>query len=117
VLHVLLAYLVSYNFYIQSSDSSGDQDGYFIDPVNPTPVRYPRPRLSNEHGYIIRRSVLDEDTRPEYLIPVAISDGVWGMIKRVARSPNEGWLALWKGSNVHLCLSFLSSHSVTHQVY
>lgn len=91
------------------SDSSGDQDGYFIDPTNPTPARYPRPRLSDEHGYVVRRSVLEEDTRPEYLIPVASADGVWSMMKRVARSPNDGWLALWKGLLTSCITDLLSS--------
>lgn len=81
----------------EMSDSSNDQEGYFIDPTSQTPARYPRPPLSDERGYIIRRSVLEEDTKPEFLIPVASADGVWGMVKRVVRSPNEGWLALWKG--------------------
>jgi fusion and transport protein UGO1 len=46
----------------------------------------------------VRRSVLEESTRPEYIIPVGSADGVWGMIKRVGRFKGEGWLALWKGT-------------------
>ena len=45
----------------------------------------------------MRRSVMEEGTRPEYIIPVSSSDGVWGMIKRVGRFNAEGWLALFKG--------------------
>lgn len=51
----------------------------------------------DEQGYVIRRSVLEEGTRPEYIIPVGSANGVWGMMKRVGRFRGEGWLALWKG--------------------
>jgi len=51
----------------------------------------------DDQGYVIRRSVLEEGTRPEYIIPVGSADGVWGMMKRVGRHRTEGWLALWKG--------------------
>jgi fusion and transport protein UGO1 len=54
--------------------------------------------MSDERGYIVRRSVLEEGTRPEYIIPVGSADGVWGMIKRIGRFRGEGWLALWKGT-------------------
>lgn len=40
---------------------------------------------------------MEEGTRPEYIIPVSSSDGVWGMVKRVGRFNSEGWLALFKG--------------------
>jgi mitochondrial fusion and transport protein UGO1 len=64
------------------------------------PSRYPppKPRLADEEGYVVRRSVLEEDTRPEYVMPISKTKGVWGMIKKVARWKNEGWLALWKGT-------------------
>jgi fusion and transport protein UGO1 len=42
--------------------------------------------------------VLEEGTRPEYIIPVGSVAGVWNMIKRVGRFRFEGWLAIWKGS-------------------
>lgn len=77
-----------------------DQDGYFVDPANPSPTRYPKPRVADDRGYVVRRSVLEEGTRPEYLIPVASADGVWGMMKRVAKSSNEGWFSLWKGAAI-----------------
>ncbi|KZS96179.1 mitochondrial carrier [Sistotremastrum niveocremeum HHB9708] len=35
--------------------------------------------------------------RAEYVIPIGPTDGVWGMIKRLGRSRNEGWSSLWKG--------------------
>jgi fusion and transport protein UGO1 len=77
------------------SDSSTDNDSYFTDPNNGEPI--PVPRLSNDQGYVVRRSVLEEGTRPEYIIPVGSANGVWGMIKRIGRFRGEGWLALWKG--------------------
>lgn len=40
---------------------------------------------------------MEEGTRPEYIIPISSSDGVWGMVKRIGRFNAEGWLALFKG--------------------
>ncbi|KAF8905449.1 mitochondrial carrier domain-containing protein [Gymnopilus junonius] len=78
------------------SDDSGENDSYFADP-NATPsAPAPRARVDDQ-GYVIRRSVLEEGTRPDYIIPVGSADGVWGMMKRVGRHRTEGWLALWKG--------------------
>jgi hypothetical protein len=42
---------------------------------------------------------MEEGTRPDYVIPVSSSGGVWGMIKRVGRFNAEGWLALFKGKS------------------
>jgi len=81
-----------------SDDDESAEDSYFADP-NATPSTRPpaaRARV-DEQGYVIRRSVLEEGTRPEYIIPVGSADGVWGMMKRVGRFRAEGWLALWKG--------------------
>ncbi|KAG6910550.1 hypothetical protein DXG01_009500 [Tephrocybe rancida] len=75
------------------SDSSND-DSYFTDPQAP-PHTAPRP--TDEQGYVIRRSVLEEGTRPEFIIPVGSANGVWGMMKRIGRFRGEGYLALWKG--------------------
>ncbi|KXN83625.1 Mitochondrial fusion and transport protein ugo1 [Leucoagaricus sp. SymC.cos] len=81
----------------QFSDSENDES-YFADPHAATaPRRYPAPRPTDEQGYVIRRSVLEEGTRPEYILPVGCVDGVWNMIKRIGRFRFEGWLALWKG--------------------
>ncbi|KAI0639082.1 mitochondrial carrier [Trametes polyzona] len=76
------------------SDSSND-DSYFADPTAEKPPKPPRP--ADEHGYIIRQSVLEEGTQPDYVIPVGSADGTWGMMKKVAGFRAEGWLALWKG--------------------
>ncbi|OSD05896.1 mitochondrial carrier [Trametes coccinea BRFM310] len=76
------------------SDSSND-DSYFADPSAEKP---PKPlRAADEQGYIIRQSVLEEGTQPDYVIPVGSADGTWGMMKKVAGFRTEGWLALWKG--------------------
>ncbi|KAF4623260.1 hypothetical protein D9613_001676 [Agrocybe pediades] len=89
------------------SDDS-ENDSYFHDPnATPTSGRPPVPRARvDEQGYVIRRSVLEEGTRPEYIIPVGSADGVWGMMKRVGRFRFEGWLALWKGKQCSDSLSF-----------
>jgi len=76
------------------SDSSTDND-YFADPSAPNTNR--AIHRTDEQGYATRRSVLEESTRPEYVIPVGSADGTWGMIKQVGRFRPEGWLALWKG--------------------
>ncbi|TFK76784.1 mitochondrial carrier [Pluteus cervinus] len=79
-----------------ASDTSHDSESYFVDPGVPPAKRY-APRLTDEQGYVIRRSVLEEGTRPEYIIPVGTADGVWAMMKCVGTFPGEGWLSLWKG--------------------
>ncbi|KAF9458351.1 mitochondrial carrier domain-containing protein [Collybia nuda] len=78
------------------SDSSND-DSYFADPHSTSTARLAAPRPTDDQGYVIRRSVLEVSTRPEYIIPVGSADGVWGMMKRIGRFRGEGWLALWKG--------------------
>ncbi|EAU93231.2 hypothetical protein CC1G_10299 [Coprinopsis cinerea okayama7 len=89
------------------SDSSNDNDSYFADP-NAPPSNRPLHR-TDEQGYVIRRSVLEEGTRPEYIIPVGSADGVWDMMKRVGRFRPEGWLALWKGLLTSCVTEILSS--------
>lgn len=81
------------------SDTSNDNDAYFADPtklVDDTASGSP-PRLADERGYIVRQSVLEEGTIPEYVMPVGTSDGPWGMMKQLGRFRAEGWLSLWKG--------------------
>ncbi|KAF8078324.1 mitochondrial carrier domain-containing protein [Lyophyllum atratum] len=89
------------------SDSSND-DSYFADP-HTTPIRHNVPHPTDDQGYVIRRSVHEEGTRPEYIIPVGSADGVWGMIKRIVRFRGEGWLALWKGLLTSCITEMLSS--------
>ncbi|KAJ6574723.1 mitochondrial carrier domain-containing protein [Mycena capillaripes] len=91
------------------SDSSNDNDSYFADP-NATPhAGFPALRQTDEQGYVVRRSVLEEGTRPEYIIPVGSANGVWGMMRRVGRFRGEGWLALWKGLLTSCLTEVLSS--------
>ncbi|TFK93536.1 mitochondrial carrier [Polyporus arcularius HHB13444] len=80
---------------LSDASSIENDDSYFADPSTERPPR--PPRQADEEGYIVRHSVLDEGTQPEYVIPVGSADGTWGMIKRVGRFKSEGWLALWKG--------------------
>jgi len=82
------------------SDTSVEHDdSYFADPSNSdaSPGRDVPHLLSDDKGYVVRQSVLEEGTLPEYVIPVGSASGVWGMMKRVGRFRPEGWLALWKG--------------------
>ncbi|KAG5648237.1 hypothetical protein DXG03_006195 [Asterophora parasitica] len=72
------------------SDSSND-DSYFADP-HASPTRHSAPRPTDDQGYVIRRSVLEEGTRPEYIIPVGSADGVWEMMKQIGRFRGEGFL-------------------------
>ncbi|CAL1696270.1 unnamed protein product [Somion occarium] len=80
----------------ESGESSAENDSYFADPTDANAERVPR-RLSDDRGYIVRQSVLEEGTIPEYVIPVGSADGTWGMMKRLGRFKPEGWLSLWKG--------------------
>lgn len=81
---------------MQLSDSSVDE-GYFADPQATPTVGHSAPRQTDDQAHVVRRSVLEEGTRPEYIIPVGSANGVWGMIKRIGRFRGEGWMALWKG--------------------
>ncbi|RXW22895.1 hypothetical protein EST38_g2943 [Candolleomyces aberdarensis] len=59
------------------SDSSGDEgDSYFADPNAAPTARNQPPFRTDDQGYVIRRSVLEEGTRPEYIIPVGSADGL-----------------------------------------
>jgi len=78
--------------------SSNEDDSYFADPSTSSDSSPSAPRrLSDDRGYVIRQSVLEEATIPEYVIPVGSADGTWGMMKRLGRFRPEGWLSLWKG--------------------
>lgn len=99
----------------QLSDSSGEGDSYFADPDAAPAPRHQATFRTDEQGYVIRRSVLEEGTRPEYIIPVGSADGAWGMLKRVGRFRGEGWLALWKGAST-LASRFTHISQVQYQV-
>lgn len=47
---------------------------------------------------MIRTSVMEDGTRPEYIVPVGCASTSWGMIQRLIGFHGEGWLALWKGN-------------------
>ncbi|CAE6432477.1 unnamed protein product [Rhizoctonia solani] len=92
------------------SDASGDS--YFHDPDEPRSrirLEPTEPRLADEEGYVVRRSVSDKATRPQFIIPIGPSEGVWGMIKRVGRWQTEGWLSLWKGQLTSCIIDVLSA--------
>ncbi|KAJ7169502.1 mitochondrial carrier domain-containing protein [Mycena filopes] len=91
------------------SESDNDNDSYFADPSAAPNAGFPPLRPTDEQGYVIRRSVLEEGTRPEYIIPVGSANGVWGMMRRVGRFRGEGWLALWKGLLTSCITEVLSS--------
>ncbi|KAF8845384.1 mitochondrial carrier [Paxillus ammoniavirescens] len=78
------------------SETTNEEESYFVDP-GAGPTKYPAPKLVDDKGYVIRTSILEDGTRPEYIIPVGSADSSWSMVKRVASFRNEGWLSLWKG--------------------
>ncbi|KAL0950756.1 hypothetical protein HGRIS_007524 [Hohenbuehelia grisea] len=90
------------------SDDDANADSYFADPSTAS-ARHPPVRPVDDQGYPIRRSILEEEARPEYIIPVGGADGVWNMIKRVGRFRGEGWFALWKGLLTSCTMEVLSS--------
>ena len=83
-------------FRLQISDDESGEESYFTDPVN-LASRFPVPRPADERGYVVRKNVMEESTRPDYVIPVGSADGVWSMMKKLGQFRGEGWLALWKG--------------------
>lgn len=62
--------------------------------------------------------MLEDGTRPEYIIPVGSMNGTWDMVKRVATFRGEGWRSLWKGeslsSNGILYLTSVNMRRATH---
>ncbi|PWN53544.1 mitochondrial carrier [Violaceomyces palustris] len=80
-----------------------EAEAYFRDlssQPNRTKSYYPSKRTSKQRtdssGYVMRSSIHDSITRPEFVMPVVVRGGVWEMIKAVGRG-KEGWLGLWKG--------------------
>ena len=66
--------------------------------------------------YIVRRSVMEEGTRPEYTIPISSSNYVWGMVKRVGMFNAEGWLALFKGESSMRLSVTSSGHDIVSAI-
>lgn len=65
---------------------------------------------TDAEGYVTRQSINDESTRPDYVMPVGSTEGVWAMIKRLRGFKPEGTIALWKCmrlANSTWSLSFL----------
>lgn len=60
-------------------------------------TRAPPPNETDAAGYIVRRSIFEQATKPEWILPFTVTGGVWDMMKAIARWKPEGWLALWKG--------------------
>ncbi|CAD6573204.1 MAG: hypothetical protein CYPHOPRED_005092 [Cyphobasidiales sp. Tagirdzhanova-0007] len=60
-------------------------------------------------GYIIRRSIFEQSTKPEWILPFTVTGGVWDMMKAIGRWKSEGWLSLWKGQLTTFCMESLSS--------
>ncbi|KAL4068322.1 mitochondrial carrier domain-containing protein [Scleroderma yunnanense] len=78
------------------SDASNESESYFIEP-GVGPSKYPAPKLVDDTGYVIRTSVVEDGTRPEYIIPVGCARSTWTMLNRLVSFQGEGWLAPWKG--------------------
>ncbi|KAN0100881.1 Mitochondrial carrier domain containing protein [Tylopilus felleus] len=78
------------------SEVTNEEESYFVEP-GAAPTHHPAPKLVDDRGYMIRTSVMEDGTRPEYIIPVGTASTSWGMIKRLINFPGEGWLSLWKG--------------------
>jgi fusion and transport protein UGO1 len=68
-----------------------------------------RRKQTDSYGYVLRKSIHEDVTRPEFVMPIVVRGGVWEMIKAVGRG-KEGWLGLWKGEYPTLyCRSKISS--------
>ncbi|KAL5535117.1 hypothetical protein ACEPAF_3211 [Sanghuangporus sanghuang] len=89
--------------------SSANEDNYFADETAESSSRVNTPRPVDDRGYIVRQSVSDSATRPDWIIPPGIISGVWDMMKQVIRWKPEGWLGLWKGTATFCVRTFLDS--------
>ena len=78
-----------------------EAEAYFSDALaRPTQTFQPQstaPLPQDSSGYLVRRSIYDESTKPEYTLPVIVTGGVWDMVRAIGRWKGEGWLSLWKG--------------------
>ncbi|KAI5124403.1 hypothetical protein M0805_008287 [Coniferiporia weirii] len=103
---------------ISDESSSADyEDSYFADEAEST-SRVNTPRPTDDRGYVVRHSVSDSATRPDWVLPPGSVDGVWAMIRQIARWKPEGWFALWKGTATGCLKTFLESslQPIAHSV-
>jgi len=85
----------------QLSDED-EAESYFTDlaarPTASSLRQAPPVRARDASGYIARRSVFDESTKPEYALPVVVTGGVWDMCRALSKWQPEGFWSLWKGA-------------------
>ncbi|KAK9897297.1 mitochondrial carrier [Cystobasidium minutum MCA 4210] len=65
--------------------------------------------VRDSSGYIVRRSIFESATKPEWILPFTVTGGVWDMMKAIGRWKGEGWWSLWKGQLTTLIMESLSS--------
>jgi fusion and transport protein UGO1 len=65
--------------------------------------------VRDNSGYIVRRSIFESSTKPEWILPFTVTGGVWEMMKAIGRWKGEGWWSLWKGQLTTLIMETLSS--------
>lgn len=65
--------------------------------------------VRDSSGYIVRRSIFESATKPEWILPFTVTGGVWEMMKAIGRWKGEGWWSLWKGQLTTLIMESLSS--------
>ncbi|KAK9704582.1 hypothetical protein K7432_010111 [Basidiobolus ranarum] len=84
----------------QDNDEDMDEDEleYFNVQLNSTidPSSGQSKMPADHMGYLIRKSVYDDSTRPEYQLS-PLDTNIWGVIKALVKQPTEGWPSLWKG--------------------
>ncbi|KAF8321749.1 mitochondrial carrier [Clavulina sp. PMI_390] len=59
-------------------------------------------------GYVMRQSIMDASTRPDYVMAIGSTDGVWSMMRRIREFKPEGWTALWKSQFTSTVLETLT---------
>ncbi|KZW02368.1 mitochondrial carrier [Exidia glandulosa HHB12029] len=85
-------------------------ESYFRDPSDPSTSRA-APRVLQRERPLVKKPVVEP---LEYVIPVGKADGVWGMIRRISGSRQEGWLSLWKGLLTSCLNDVLSAYLQRH---
>lgn len=98
--------------------SEASAESYFHDPAREAfsaasrldPERSQRVQPTDAEGYVMRQSINDDSTRPDYVMAVGPTDGVWTMIKRIREFKPEGWTALWKCE--YHSVTFVAPHKI-----